>query len=569
MNVCFPIYNRKQYVKLDHTLYTVRFDQYSSWGPARVRILQYRQHRIVNAKIMQLAGKFFIFLSIVLFAFHAGPAQAEILDGSGSGTITISPLSISRDNLLVADGCDEAREWYDEGLRLSDDSDREAYYYQQAIDLCPGYVAAHNRLAEVYRKQGKYLLSIDQFEQARIQALASNQFASRSGSRALFLESAISLGEIYRIQGKYERAAQEFSKALQMDPDSLAAQNNLQYVYKRMHRYDNVLSPNNQMLVNALFTRISGLTRPRGTYRFDVQYHTWNQTGTLTDEMFDDERIQLAIPPSERKTEVKEVIASIRYGITNNLTIGLIPKYFSRTLEIKLAAFDTVETPTVKDIGDTELLLKYHVWGERNRHLSIYTLFNLPTGKNIKVLGDEPLTRPGQDMNGDPITEYLEFVRYIPFGSESYDVTPGLAFTLGLDPVILQSNMQYRITDGELIGDEFLLNAAAMYRVNPSVIASLEMNYRWRADVRRKQQVITYALRPDFILRERIPAGALVVDTNYTEFGGHTLFLSPGIQFTVARGVMVEFGMQIPLVRQAQGVTENIVYHLGLSVMTF
>ena len=527
------------------------------------------QPLISFAKIMQLTGKLFILLLIALFLFQADRVLAEKGEDAGSGKIKISTLRFGKDNLLVADSCDEAREWYEEGLRLSDNSEREVYYYQRAVDLCPGFVAAHNRLAEVYKNQGRYILSIDQYEQARIQALSSNQFASRSGSRELFLESVISLGEIYRIQGQYERAAQEFSKALQLDPDSLAAQNNLQYVYKRMHRYDEVLSPNNMMLVNALFTRISGLTRPRGTFRFDVQYHTWDQTGTLTDEMFDDERIQLSIPPSERKTNVKEVIASILYGLTNDLTIGLIPKYFWRSLEIEQPAFGVVETPTVKDFGDTELLFKYHVWGERNRHLSVYTLINLPTGKNIRVVGEEPLTRPGQDMDGNRIIEYLDFVRYIPFGSESYDVTPGLAFTIGLDPVTLQSNMQYRITDGELIGDEFLLNGAAMYRVNPSVIASLEMNYRWWADVRRKQQVITYSLRPNFVLREKIPAGALVLDTNYTEFGGHTLFISPGIQFTVARGVTLEFGIQIPVLRQSEGVTEDIVYHLGLSVMTF
>lgn len=522
---------------------------------------------IFNAKIMQSTGKLFIFLFIPLL-FVQGVQAAERLEKE-SRKINISSLRFDRGALLTPDNCDEAREWYDEGLRLSDDSDREVYFYQRAIELCPGFVEAHNRLAGVYKNQKKYLLSIEQYEQARIEALSNDQFASRSGSKALFLESAINLGEIYRIQGKYEQAAREFSKALQIDPDSPAAQNNLQYVYKRMHRYDDVLSPNNQMLVNALFGRISGLTRPRGTFRFDVQYHFWDQTGTLTDEMIDDDRIRLNIPPSERKTQVKEVIASIQYGLTNDITIGLIPKYFSRTLEIEQPAFGVVETATVQDIGDTELLFKYHVWGERNRHLSIYTQLTLPTGKNIKVLGEEPLTRSSRDINGNPVTEVLEFVRYVPFGSESFDVTPGLAFTLGLDPVILQSNMQYRITDGELIGDEFLLNGAAMYRFNPSVTASLEMNYRWRADVKRKQQIISYALRPNFILAERRPAGAIVVDTTYTEFGGHTLFLSPGIQFTVARGLTIELGMQIPLVRQAQGVAEDTIYHLGMTLMTF
>lgn len=483
--------------------------------------------------------------------------------------ITISSLLTVEGNASTVDQCDEAREWYDEGLRLSNNSDQEAYYYKRAIEFCPDFVAAYTRLGEVYKNQGNFILSLDAFEQARIHALANPRFISRTDSRELFLESAISLGEIYRIQGKYEQAAEEFSKALQLDPSSTAAQNQLQYIYKRMHRYDNVLSPNNSLLVNGIFSRLPGMTLPEKTFSFDVQYRFWTQESLLTEDMFEDERILLLAPPEQRTADIGVAILSMRYGLTSDLTIGIIPKYFFRTLKFQLTGFDFTFDEKAEGFGDTELLFKYHVWGERNRHLSIYSRLTLPTGKEAELVGSQPLVRIGMDENFNPVTEYLEVKRYVPFGSESFDITPGIAFTLGLNPLVLQANMQYRITDGEMVGDEFQFNAAAIYRVNPSVNTLLELNYRWLADVTRRQQVITFVGRPDFVGRDRTPAGPLILDTTFTEPGGDTLFISPGIQLTVAQGVRLEFGMQIPLITQESGWAPDIVYQVGITFMNF
>ncbi len=465
----------------------------------------------------------------------------------------------------MAFNCDQAREWYDEGLRLSDDSDREASYYQQAVALCPGFVAARNRLGELYKNQGKFELSVEQFEQARIQALSSNIFSSRSHSKALFMESSISLGEIYKIQGNYKRAAEEFAKALQMDPSSLAAQNHLQYVYKRMHRYDDVLSPYNRMLVNGIFTRMPGLTLPENTFSFDFQLRSWTQTATLSREQFDDERITLGLSPTERESDIKLAILSIRYGLTNNLTLGLIPKYFSRSIEMQLDTDNDLENPTINGLGDTELLVKYHIWGKRNRHLSINTLFNLPTGEETVVVGDQPLISHVPDENGNLIERRIDFKRNVPLGSESYDITPGLAFTLGINPFVFHANMQYRFTNGKLIGDEFLVNCGAVYRINRAVNVTMEMNYRWNDDVTRNQQVIAYLFRPDFIGRDGTPAGPLELETTYTEYGGHSLFLSPGIQLTVAKKIRFEIGVQIPIIKPSSGWAADIVYQCGFT----
>jgi tetratricopeptide (TPR) repeat protein len=39
----------------------------------------------------------------------------------------------------------------------------EAAYYQRAIELCPDFAAAHNRLGEVYKSRGEYESALKEF----------------------------------------------------------------------------------------------------------------------------------------------------------------------------------------------------------------------------------------------------------------------------------------------------------------------------------------------------------------------------------------------------------------------
>lgn len=488
-----------------------------------------------------------------------------------------------------AEDCLEAREWFEEGLYLSDNSNREISFYWRAIELCPEFVAAHNRLGQVYKSQGKYALSIKAFEQARIQALASQRFASRSDSRALFLESAVSLGEIYRIQGKYERAAEEFAKALQMEPDSLAAQNNLQYVYKRLHNYDTMLPRNNNLLSNAIFTRIPGLTLPDNGYSLDFQWKHWQQNSdpisadmVNTDDIvflsdnsnsniteLENDDFRFLITPAELSSTVNIFTGSVRYGLTKDMTVGLIPKFIYRTMNVELAGFNNLDIPKKFELGDTELLFKYHLWGKRKKHLSFYTLLNLPTGEEVRVVGKDPLFTWEAVVEEDGTKTRksfdFDFVRYVPYGSESYDITPGVALTLGFDPLTFHSNLQYRFTDHKLIGDEFRFNMAALFNMNPNVNATMELNYRWQGEARRKFHAILNKFQPDISMY----GGPIAIESYYTAAGGHTLFLSPGLQFTVAQGLRLEFGVQIPVIKPSSGWTENVIYQLGLTIMSF
>ncbi len=469
---------------------------------------------------------------------------------------------------LAGDRCNRAWNWYQEGLGLSDNSTREAFCYQRALELCPDLVEAYTRLGEVYRNQGREKLALAVLRRGRIHSLTSNTFTREPGSGRVFIQPLVTSGEIYRRQGRYDQAAAEFQRALGVEPGSLFAQNQLQYIYKRQDRYASILPPRIQMMTTAIFARIPGMTLPKGGFLLDAQYQTWIQTAPAFEYQLADtvpflpmdvpeldlpQEIPFNFAPLQRKSQVNLWVLGIRYGLTNNLTIGLMPKFFIRESEVRLEAWDEVATPEVSGFGDTVFMLKYRLYGERRNHLSIYNLLSIPTG-------DENAN--GQDKG---------IFRWIPLGSGSFDFTPGISFSSGRDPYTVQGNLQYRITDGVEVGDELDANLALIWPLNKAVNSLLELNYRWRGEARKKQRIILMKARPEFIgpSFDPVAAGAVEVDTWFTEKGGSTLFVSPGMQFTVARGLKLEVGVKIPVVKEDDGWQEGLVLHVGMTKTIF
>ena len=442
---------------------------------------------------------------------------------------------LTHGNMVRADDCDGARKWYNEGLALSDDSEREASYYQRAIELCPDYFEAHNKLGEVYKSWGEYELAIKEFKQA-----------TRS---LLFAEPYNNLGEIYRMQGRYDLAAAEFTKAIRMKPDFRKAQNNLKYVHKRLGKYDFVIEAPPEPIPTSVFTRIPGMTLPKGSFLVDFQYNYWDQEADLTKDMFVGEVPPLLSPPSKRETSVHAWILGIRYGLTNNLTIGLIPKYFSKKAHVSIPYWGIDAEPEVTGFGDTVLVTKYRLWGKRRTHFSAFHLLSIPTGDEDAV---------GKDQR---------VVRRIPLGSGSYDFTPGMAFTTVKEPLTIHANMWYVITSGRQSGDEFHCDLAIAFPRFHNFISIMELNYRWAGTSRRKQLYQTqWGYQPD---RPGWSGGPITHETTVREKGGHTLFLSPGLQVFLTRGLKAEFGVQLPIIRPDDGWVEEAVFHVGLTKYFF
>jgi len=435
-----------------------------------------------------------------------------------------------------ADDCGEATKWYYEGLSLSDHSEREASYYRKAIELCPEYFEVHNKLGEGYKSRGEYELAIKAFEQA-----------SRSPS---FARPHYNLGEIYRIQGRYDLAAEEFSKAIRMKPDLREAQNQLQYVQKRLGRYDSAIEAPPGPIPTSVFGRIPGMTLPKGSFLVDFQYKYWNQEAGLKGFFLEGEAPPLWGPPS-RDVDVHVWIFGIRYGLTNDLTIGLIPKFFSRTANVNIPSVVDAE-PHVTGFGDTIFLTKYRLWSRRMNHLSAFGLLSIPTG-------DE-----------DAVDEDKGILRSNPLGAGDFSFAPGLAWTAVIEPFTIHTNIWGIISSGEIArqaGDEFRCDLALVFPRFHNFISMVELNYRWQDSARRSVLWQMQLLQPPRIGPSFAPfsGGPVTEEAVLIEPGGQTLFLSPGVQVFFTKNLKGELGIQFPIIRpEDDGWVEQVLFHAGL-----
>jgi tetratricopeptide (TPR) repeat protein len=434
-----------------------------------------------------------------------------------------------------ADDCEEARRWYHEGLSLSDHSEREASYYRKAIKLCPEFFEAHNKLGEVYTSWGDYELAIQAFKQA-----------IRNPS---FVEPHNNLGRVYRMQGRYDLARKAFTEALKMRPDFREAHNELKYVEKRLGMYDATMEeppPRIQLIPILVFSRIPGMTLPKGAFLTDFQYEYWSQTARLQEA---GTGRPPSLGPDRVKARIRAWIWGIRYGVTNNLTVGLIPKFFSREAEI--GQITTLLGATydpglrVTGMGDTVFLTKYHLWGRRQTHLSAYHLLSIPTGDDDAEARDGPV------------------LRRIPLGSGSFDFSPGLAFTSVLDPLTFHANLWYWFGERQA-GDEFHFDIGlALPRLN-DFVPTIELNYRWADSTKRKQLIQSQLGRPPGTGPPQNRFEIESEEVTLLEEGGHTLFVSPGIQYFITKSLKAEIGMQVPVIRPGDGWYEEVVFHVGL-----
>jgi len=467
--------------------------------------------------------------------FALGPQQRESL-------LEEYNLDKLKENAAGADACDEARKWYNEGLNLYDDSVQEAAYYQRAIELCPDFAAAHNRLGEVYKSRGEYESALKEFNQAKKWSLLNEPGIDQRGNRSLLVDQFINQGEIYRMQGRYDLAAEQFKRALRINPASRVAMNQLQYVNKMSGRYDNIILPFLQKISSPIFTRTPGMTLPRGIFSFGFLFRYWEQEADLTEDMFIG-----GFPPGglfqptfpiERNTDVLQVVLDLRYGLTDNFTIGLFPRWSTIWASTSL---NPSNEDKVSGLGDTNLLIKYQFWATRKTRISLFGLLSMPTGDEDAEAGDLSLI--------------------VPLGSGIFNFTPGIAFTTVMKeyleaPLTIHANISYRITNGEVVPDELRCDLAITYPFSPAINSFMELNYRWR-DSFIHQQTLTF-----FQGSPVVPP--MKFETTLKEESGHTLFLSPGFQFILPKDIRLNVGVQIPLIKPEGGWAEKFVINFGI-----
>jgi len=220
--------------------------------------------------------------------------------------------------------------------------------------------------------------------------------------------------------------------------------------------------------------------------------------------------------------DVRVVPTAIVYGITARDNILLIAPYVSKDLDLRLPSGRSLSRSS-SGLGDLSLIWKRRVYRfddvSETERVALLLGLQTPTGEYNQrdVLGKLP--RPLQPGSGAPT------------------VLVGGVYSHVKDRVGFHGDFVYRATTrahGYEFGDRVQYDLTAEYRLLPTRFPGTQLN-------------LVLELNGVFALSDR--AGGRVPNT-----GGHTLFLSPGLQ-AISRdgGWVAEVSVLIPIVRDAAG----------------
>jgi len=431
-----------------------------------------------------------------------------------------------------ANDCAKAKEWYQQGISFSDDSFEEMTCYQKAVELCPEYAEAHERLGNIFKARQQWDMAVKELQLAGEMSNGSDPHTS--------------LGEIYRMQGQYDLAIQEFQIALDIRPLDKRAQSNLEYIY-RMSGRDEEEEEEHSLIPSPIFSREPGFTLPMGKTLFDLQL----QYSQIKREW---------IAPVERSVNVWKLITGIRYGLTNSFMVGVIPKMLWKNANVHLweGSVEQKYQSSVYGLGDTIILLKQCLWSRKQTSWAASLNINIPTG----------------DENRIP-----------PLGSGKYEFMPGLAFSTSLRNIgYLHANLHYFFTrqrDETLDpgyrldpGDEFSYNIAlcrpvpligAPYFLSVPVtglVGVVELNGVYIGKSRGYEKI-----RGGEASTGPGTGSTSLRKTTYP--GGNTLCWSPGVQLLFYGNMKLELGIQVPILIPDDPWITKPVYQIGVTRFFF
>lgn len=404
-----------------------------------------------------------------------------------------------------ANDCDKAGKLFRNGQAIGDGSHREAEFYLEAIGLCPEFYQAHNRLGEIYKNDGKFYLAEKHF------ALAS--------ADASFAEPLNNLGEIYRERGAYILAAEAFRKALEIDPHFRRAQNNLKYVEKRLRKYDFYLSNPFQLLPPPIFSQVGGTTLVRGTTLVNVKYGKWSQHAGIDAASVSIDGQRKYEPVSrETQVDIETWILALQYGLTDRLTLGVMPKFLRKKSRISAPEQDVYVESNVSGIGDTTFMTRLHLWGKRKSHLSLINFLTVPTG----------------DENASD--DSSEFANNVPLGAGGWGFAPGFAATAKKDPATAHLGVLYTFPISD-IPARLDADLAVSLMIFKGFAFVAELNYEWVEGTERIQTVKA----------DESPTSVDKREVAVFWPSGSSLLAATGLQAYLPEGFRLEIGWQFPI----------------------
>lgn len=266
------------------------------------------------------------------------------------------------------------------------------------------------------------------------------------------------------------------------------------------------------------------------------------------DEISDGELERLgALDEDVHSTEsLLNVSANIAYGITDNLTVGLVLPYIERSnvreAHNDMGVGEAELAGDSKGLGDMSLFSQFRFYHDESSDIAIIAGIKTPTGETKERENDGALFESEQQP-----------------GSGSWDPFVGLSFNRSFNGIGISSNVLYTfLTEGQQqtnLGDIFNYNFAVSYRA-----FSPEGNHGHQQHD-HGLGIIDYV---DLVLelngdhRERVEINGMSEENT----GGHTLYISPGIRLSLGHSWSVYSSVGLPVVNDLNGTQSEPDYRL-------
>jgi len=231
--------------------------------------------------------------------------------------------------------------------------------------------------------------------------------------------------------------------------------------------------------------------------------------------------------PAQRSISVRVTPVSLVYGLRRSVSVVGIFPFVDKEMSVS-GADGPMTIATGTGIGDATFLVKWRFF-TRNRGRGTFRL--AVEGGAKTPTGNDGL----RDADGALLPPVLQR------GSGSWDPTAALTVTYA--PPTDRGRWMFTGDVGTTIateanefeqGNRFAYDAMAKYRIHPArypgrdTFLLLEINGRWQGRARS--------------------TGLQLADS-----GGHVVYLSPGIQFLLRGNLILEGGVQIPVLRDLNG----------------
>jgi hypothetical protein len=215
------------------------------------------------------------------------------------------------------------------------------------------------------------------------------------------------------------------------------------------------------------------------------------------------------------------------YGITGDFTVGLTLPIVQKTLKFTTPTGRRAEIHS-SGVGDLSVVGVYRFYRRDvplgSTQLSVIGGLELPTGSNDQTDGDVP------DLTGGTSTR---IPRDLQPGSGSVDGIVGLAGFQNFDRLSLYGSLQGKINsedDDFKFGNRLHYDLAADYVLQEGRNLFLILEFNGRYEARSEEN-----------------------GRDVRNSGGHSLFISPGIQYLPVPYLILETSIQLPVFQELNG----------------